>query len=599
MLCRPTFMAAAHCDAISTLIVDVVKYQPFLAIAGDGEVGKTTVLNAALECLTHQQRRKPVQITRVDDLRSTSLSASEIIGRVIGRQITTPTDEDLEHLSRLLMKGRNDGTQHLLVVDGTQLVKPAAAQFLRLVSDARTDGVPFMQVIFAGRHEFWKTLANDDYCPLLNLATARSVVEPLAEDEVRKYIQYRLKRASSSIEQVITDAALSDIIRYGQARPGRINRILDLAFTVGAGQGRNRVTPQVVDKAVTSLQGENLLPPLPVLARSPASAWETLRAGRVEADELSHSAWPGLCDAPKIAPHAVARSSIWLRSGALGMVVLGVGLTVNPSHPTSEFEKTLTAFPASLVLTMPAPADAAVIANAIDSPGTEEIPRESASTETASLVVSRASDKQPTGDSAVDSDALDSVPTIRPSPPELTAVSTDRSILPSSDAESAQSEMAASTPRLSSASTSPGFDAPQNIQSRTEEEPNAALTPASPQPEPTRTADRPAVIPGSISAPMVLPSSTLAMLLQRGAAMLAAGDILAARLLFTRAAMAGSAKAAEEVGKTYDPKFLADEGAIGTQADPTIAAIWYQRARLLGSAKAAAPLEQADVVIRE
>ena len=295
----------------------------------------------------------------------------------------------------------------------TQLVKPAAAQFLRLISNAQTDGVPFMQVIFAGRHEFLKTLANDEYCPLLNQATARSVVEPLAEDEVRKYIQYCLKRAASSIEQVITDAALSDVIRYGQALPGRINRILDLAFTVGAGQGRNRVTSQVVDEAVTSLQTENLLPPLPVLARSPASAWEILRAVRVEADDLSHSALPGLCDALKIAPHAVARSSTWLGSGALGMVVLGFGLTVNPSHPTSEFEKTLTTFAAPLVLTTPAPADAAVIANASDSPGTEEPPRESASTESASFVVSRASDEQPTDDSAMDSVAPDSVPTIR------------------------------------------------------------------------------------------------------------------------------------------------------------------------------------------
>ena len=121
----------------------------------------------------------------------------------------------------------------------------------------------------------------------------------------------------------------------------------------------------------------------------------------------------------------------------------------------------------------------------------------------------------------------------------------------------------------------PASNAPQSIQSRTDEDPKAALAPASPQPEPTQTADRPAVIPGiSIPPPMILPSGTLAMLLQRGAAMLAAGDILAARLLFTRAAVAGSARAAEEVGKTYDPKFLADEGAIGTQADPTIAASW-------------------------
>jgi hypothetical protein len=50
----------------------------------------------------------------------------------------------------------------------------------------------------------------------------------------------------------------------------------------------------------------------------------------------------------------------------------------------------------------------------------------------------------------------------------------------------------------------------------------------------------------------------LAILLERGAAMLAGGDISAARKLYARAAEGGSGLAAAEVGKTYDPTYLAD-----------------------------------------
>ena len=86
----------------------------------------------------------------------------------------------------------------------------------------------------------------------------------------------------------------------------------------------------------------------------------------------------------------------------------------------------------------------------------------------------------------------------------------------------------------------------------------------------------------------------LAKLLGRGFAMEAAGDITAARLLFGRAAAAGNSQAAVEIGKTFDPVFLARINAVGIQADPTTADIWYRRAIALGDAKAAGLLQIAS-----
>jgi hypothetical protein len=120
-----------------------------------------------------------------------------------------------------------------------------------------------------------------------------------------------------------------------------------------------------------------------------------------------------------------------------------------------------------------------------------------------------------------------------------------------------------------------------------------------PPPESAPAADPVAVppIPSAPPAASPLPPAVLAMLLDRGAAMLATGDISAARLLYKRAADAGSAEAAIEIGKTYEPTFLANRRAIGIQADPTIAAGWYRRALSLGGTKAASLLAQPGVVI--
>jgi hypothetical protein len=114
------------------------------------------------------------------------------------------------------------------------------------------------------------------------------------------------------------------------------------------------------------------------------------------------------------------------------------------------------------------------------------------------------------------------------------------------------------------------------------------------QPRPETPAPAPA--PQQLSQPqpatatVVLGADEIAMLLKRGKADLADGDISAARLLLRRAADAGSAEAALTLGSTYDPLVIARLGAFGVQADAAKAREWYQKAAALGSDLAAAQL---------
>jgi hypothetical protein len=87
--------------------------------------------------------------------------------------------------------------------------------------------------------------------------------------------------------------------------------------------------------------------------------------------------------------------------------------------------------------------------------------------------------------------------------------------------------------------------------------------------------------------PEVTPSGDMVeLLLRRGDAALADGDIIAARLLYERAAAMGSAKAATSAGKTYDVDFLSQSGARGIRPDQTAAAAWFRKAAALGDPEA-------------
>jgi TPR repeat protein len=115
--------------------------------------------------------------------------------------------------------------------------------------------------------------------------------------------------------------------------------------------------------------------------------------------------------------------------------------------------------------------------------------------------------------------------------------------------------------------------------------PVAARAPAAPHSLPERATS--AVSDGTAAS-----AEMLVLLLQRGDALLALGDVSSARLLYERAAAAGDGRGATGAGKTYDPKVLLAIGARGIRADPLAAATWYRRAIELGDRSAAERLAQ-------
>jgi hypothetical protein len=94
-----------------------------------------------------------------------------------------------------------------------------------------------------------------------------------------------------------------------------------------------------------------------------------------------------------------------------------------------------------------------------------------------------------------------------------------------------------------------------------------------------------AAAPVTTPPPPAASPAAIAML-RRGEALLAIGDISAARRFLERAAAGGSGAAALALAGTYDPRGLAQLGARGIPPDPAQARAWYQRALVLGETAA-------------
>jgi hypothetical protein len=77
-----------------------------------------------------------------------------------------------------------------------------------------------------------------------------------------------------------------------------------------------------------------------------------------------------------------------------------------------------------------------------------------------------------------------------------------------------------------------------------------------------------------------------ASLINRAEDLLRSGEVAAARLLLTRAALNGDPRAAMKLGMTYDQAFLAQWGIVGPYANSNLAREWYDRAMKIGPAEA-------------
>jgi TPR repeat protein len=78
----------------------------------------------------------------------------------------------------------------------------------------------------------------------------------------------------------------------------------------------------------------------------------------------------------------------------------------------------------------------------------------------------------------------------------------------------------------------------------------------------------------------------IARLLKRGEALLASGEIAAARAVFRRLADNGESQAAFALAETYEQSTIERLGARGLVADKVMAQMWYERAKDLGSTEA-------------
>jgi hypothetical protein len=558
---------------------------------------------------------RSARVLQIGRGKSGDISLRTIASQILGTSEADLNEEDVEGLYDVLTIREDPAQIFALIIDDAELLQADTLTYLRLLTIV-ADSMP--QIVFVGRPEFWDA-KNQAHADLKERITARWELGRLSPDEIREFIAQSEAISSHRTSAEFTADGLEALVQHSNGLCGRIVSLLSLVRDIQDERHDHPLTPAVIDEAAAKLDSgepehpEDALgqPALPLESLPEAEAVLDLTGYRVAAD-----------------PPRRQRSLALAACAAAILVTIGAAtywqVLSRTQHTGSH------AASANVGDTAPAPIQTAAVevpavdqvdVAAPDTPGGPAAPIEvlPAAAETLSratvteAALAAADDAVPQGSRG---ESAANAPT-PPAPVTVTRTAGEaNSHLP--PAENPPSVLAASTiappaapaptgeaqPRLTatpeaeaaSAKDRDGTSPPADPHGQPDAQSAHQLAPAAMEAAAFRAvAPRGTPLEASIATPAPPPKSAspaTALLMSRGDAALALGDIAAARLFFERAASLGNARAATATGKTYDPAFLASIQASGITADLGVAASWYRKGAASGDSEAAESLSR-------
>ncbi len=255
------YPSRVHREALDYLRYGLESHAGFVVITGEIGSGKTTLLQTLLRGLDSQ--------TTVGRIVNTMLEPRELLETIMIDFGLDPTGRSkpimLRDLAQYLVDQRLAGRLILLVIDEAQNLSLAALEELRMLSNLETEKSKLLQIVLVGQPNLRDKLAAPELEQLRQRITVSYHLNPLDADETAKYINHRLRRASTGAPLEFPREVTDIIHSRSRGVPRIINVICDAALVFGYAEERRQIDPALMTDVLMELEATGVLPP----ARSP------------------------------------------------------------------------------------------------------------------------------------------------------------------------------------------------------------------------------------------------------------------------------------------------------------------------------------------
>lgn len=278
---RMFFDSSTHRKALAYLTYGLHRGEGFIVITGEVGAGKSTLV----DYLCTEVKSTGIVFGRIA---STQLSAEDTLRMVAGAFGLSAAEPSkaalLNSLQGFLEEAAGEGRRAVLVIDEAQNLPFQALEELRMLSNFKSNGTLSMQIFLVGQPEFRTKIVLPELEQLRQRIVATYHLQPLQRDELRGYVEHRLRVCGWSDRPTIDAGMFDEIYDATGGIPRQINLLFDRLLVYGFLEEKTHLDPPLLHGVLEDMKQDALQRTEPAVAADvPDSAPQSKSAGRDEA----------------------------------------------------------------------------------------------------------------------------------------------------------------------------------------------------------------------------------------------------------------------------------------------------------------------------
>ncbi len=248
---RYLYYSRKHKEALSQIIYAVTEHYGYMVLTGDVGTGKTTLINALLQCLPGD--------FEVAKIFHTVLSPKGLIQNICKEfKISFENYTMAELIFKLhshLTQNHKNGRKSLLILDEAQNLSENILEEIRLLSNFEANDEKFIQILLVGQPELEDKLSRHSLRQLRDRINLKYDLSRLQAEDTAAYIAHRLRISGYPDNgSVFTKKALEQIQAVSEGIPRKINIACDNAMLLGYAKNVKPIDDRIVAESCVQHQ---------------------------------------------------------------------------------------------------------------------------------------------------------------------------------------------------------------------------------------------------------------------------------------------------------------------------------------------------------
>lgn len=247
-LAEPPFLITPHTDfffagarrgaTLEALLYAITNDEGIVKISGEVGSGKTMLCRVLME-------RLPASVVIIY-LANPSLSRADILYALADELgIEIPANSRAATVMRALQEKLvalyAEGKQVVVLIDEAHAMPMETLEEIRLLSNLESNRHKLLQLVLFGQPELDATLARADMRQLRERITHNFSLAPLLQEDIAKYLDFRMRAAGYRGPSVFAPAAVKRIAKASEGLTRRINILADKALLAAFANGTHQV----------------------------------------------------------------------------------------------------------------------------------------------------------------------------------------------------------------------------------------------------------------------------------------------------------------------------------------------------------------------